>query len=175
MTNKKVEKALNEQINIEEYSSRIYVAMASWCEANAYPGSALYMYKQADEERFHQLKFMKYVNDREGHAILQSSEQPEIKFKSLIEVFEKALKHEKFVSASINKLYGICLDEKDYTSSNFVQWFVNEQIEEESNARGILDKFKLLGKKEDSMYLIDKELEAKGLAKVVPSIYNPIV
>lgn len=160
MISKKIEKAINDQIAIEEQSSRIYLVMASWCEVNGYTGSAAFLYKQSAEERSHQLKLMRYLNDREGFATVQKTEQPESKFKSLTEVFDKVLKHEKFVTGSIHKLYGICLEEKDYASSGFIQWYINEQVEEESTARGILDKFKLAGTNTGGIYMIDRELGA---------------
>lgn len=160
MISKKIEKAINDQIAIEEQSSRIYLMMASWCEANAYNGAAAFLYKQAEEERSHQLKLMKYLNEREGFAFLNKADVPESKFKTLPEVFDKVLKHEKFVTGCIHKLYGLCLEEKDHASAVFMQWYITEQVEEESTARGILDKFKLAGSNASAIYIIDRELAA---------------
>lgn len=160
MISKKTEKAFNDQIAIEEQSSRIYLVMASWCEANAYTGAAAFLYKQAEEERSHQLKLMRYLNEREGFAVLPKADIPDAKFKTLQDVFDKVLKHEKFVTGSIQKLYGLCLEEKDHASAVFMQWFITEQVEEESSARGILDKFKLAGTNASGIYIIDRELAA---------------
>ena len=116
MLNKKVEKALINQIQLEEQSSRIYMAMASWCEVSGYSGAAKFLYTHSDEERMHMTKLIKYVNDKGGHAILQSLEAPGNSYKNLLDVFEQILKHEEFVTESINKLYEIAFKEKDYTT-----------------------------------------------------------
>lgn len=167
MIKSRVEQAINEQIAREEHSSRIYMAMASWCEVSGFPGAAAYLYAQADEERMHQMKFIRHLNDRGGHAILQALEQPVASFKDLLDVFEQVMKHEEYITASINDLYEISLNEKDYTSGNFLQWFINEQIEEESTVRGILDKIKLTGNGENGgLFHLDKELTAMAAAKV---------
>jgi ferritin len=170
MINKNVEKAINIQIRNEEHSSRIYMAMASWCEVNGFRGASAFLYKQADEERFHMLKFIKYVNDRGGHALLSGLEAPTAVFASLHVVFEQVLKHEEFITAAINKMYELALKEKDFTSGNFLQWYINEQIEEESTAHSILDKMKLAGTEAGGMFLIDKDLAAMAAAKVVGTI-----
>ena len=166
MISKNVEKAINDQIKIEEESSRIYLAMASWLEANGYPGAAAFLYRQTEEERMHLLKFIKYVNDRGGCALIKELKAPETKFKSLQEVFSKVLKHEEFVTESINTLYGVTVCEKDYTTGNFLQWFITEQIEEESTMRSILDKMALLGTDKSGFYLIDKELAVLATAPI---------
>jgi ferritin len=168
MTNKTVENAINEQIKREEHSARLYLQMASWCEVNGFPGAAAFLYKQTEEERMHMLKFVHYLNDRNGHAILQSLDQPETQYKSLTDLFEKVMKHEEYISASINELYGVTLTEKDYTSGSFLQWFITEQIEEESSMRAILDKIKLAG--DTNLYHIDKELSTLAAAKVITAV-----
>ena len=170
MISKKVEDAINVQIMNEEHSSRIYMAMASWCETSGYRGAADWLYKQSDEERMHMLKFIKYLNDRGGNAILSPLEAPAPKYKNLLEVFEQVLKHEEFITAEINKLYEVSLKEKDYTTGNFLQWYINEQIEEESTAHGILDKMKLVGSDKAGMFHIDKDLEMQAAAKVIGPI-----
>lgn len=170
MINKNVEKAINIQIKNEEHSSRIYMAMASWCEVNGFRGASDYLYKQSEEERFHMLKFIKYVNDRGGYALLSALETPAAEFASLHTVFEQVMKHEEFITDSINKLYEIALNEKDYTTGNFLQWFINEQIEEESTVHGILDKMKLAGNEAGGMFHVDKDLAAMAAAKVIGTI-----
>jgi ferritin len=162
MISKKVEKAINEQIKKEEYSSRLYLAMASWCHSNGYPGAAAFLYTHADEERIHQLKFVHYLNDRGGYSVLQEIEQPPFKFTTLHKIFEDILKHEQYITASINELYFLCTTEKDFTTANFLQWFITEQLEEENLVRGILDTMALAGNDKSGLYLIDKELGSKA-------------
>lgn len=170
MISKKVEEAINVQIKNEEHSSRIYMAMASWCETNGYRGAADFLYKQSDEERMHMLKFIKYLNDRDGYAVLAGLEIPASEYKSLRDVFDHVLSHEEFITASINQLYEVSINEKDYTTGNFLQWYINEQIEEESTVKGILDRMKLVGEDKAGMFHIDKELETMAAAKVI----NPL-
>jgi ferritin len=169
MLKKKVEDALNAQILKEEHSSRIYLAMAIWCEANGYPGAAAFLYRQSDEERMHQLKLVHYVNDRGGKAVIGSLETPEASYNSLVDVFQKVMKHEQYITESINDVYAITLEEKDYTTGNFLQWYINEQIEEESTMSTILDKLNLVGDQKGGMFHIDKELEAMTAAALSPA------
>jgi len=157
--NNRVEAALNDQIKKEASSSQYYLAMASWAENNGLNGTAKFMYAHSDEERFHMLKLVKFVNERGGSAIIPSVDQPPVKFKDLKDMFECLLKHEIGVTASINNLVDICLQEKDYTTHNFVQWYVSEQLEEEALARTILDKLKLIGSDNSGLYMFDRDLE----------------
>jgi ferritin len=166
MIKNKVMKALVGQIKNEEHSSRLYLSMATWCHVNGYPGAANYLYNQADEERMHMLKFVHYCNERGGNASLSALEDPTSTYKSLLDVFEKVLKHEEFITGTINKLYEVALEDKDYTTGTFLQWFITEQIEEEANVRDILDKMKLAGNEAGGLYHIDKELAGKAVAKI---------
>lgn len=158
MISKKLEKAINDQIRIEEESSRIYLAMASWCEVKGLPGAARFLYQHSDEEREHQLKFVHFLNDRGGHAVLQAVDQPAAEFNSIEELFDKVLKHEQFVTKKINEMVDICLEEKDHTTNNFLQWFVEEQIEEESLVQDVVDKIKLVGESKVGNFHIDMYL-----------------
>ncbi len=158
MLKERVEQALNKQIEKEAYSSQLYLAMASWAEKNGYNGAAQFLYHHADEEREHMLKLFHYINDRDGHAIVSALEQPPVNFDSLKAVFEGVLAHEKMITESINELVGICIEEKDYTTQNFLQWYVTEQIEEETLAKTNLDKLALLGDDKANMYMFDKDL-----------------
>jgi ferritin len=157
--NKRIEQALNDQIEKEASSSQYYLAMASWAENNGLNGTAKFMYTHSDEERFHMLKLVKFVNERGGKAIIPSLDAPPNHFKNLKSVFELLLEHEIGVTNSINNLVDICLQEKDYTTHNFVQWYVSEQLEEEALARTILDKIKLIGSDNSGLYLFDRDLE----------------
>ena len=160
MLSKKVEAALNKQIEIEAQSSQFYLAMASWAEVNGLAGTAGFLFTHSDEERVHMLKLVKYVNERGGHAIIPALKQPPTKFKGLHEVFQSLLNHEVFVSNEINKVVHICLGEKDYATHNFMQWYVAEQIEEESLARQIMDKLKLIGDDGGGMYIFDRDISS---------------
>ncbi|MBI1835902.1 MAG: ferritin [Flavobacteriia bacterium] len=156
--NTRVEAALNDQIHKEGYSSQFYLAMASWAENHGLSGTAQFLYSHSDEERFHMLKLIKFVNERGGKAMIQAIEQPPIEFKDLENVFEQLLNHELMVTDSINNLVDICLQEKDYTTHNFVQWYVSEQLEEEALARTILDKLKLIDGDKGGLYMFDRDL-----------------
>lgn len=164
MISKNVEKAINEQIKREEHSSRIYLAMASWAERTGYPGAANWLYAQTEEERIHMLKLVHYLNDRGGTAVIPALEAPESKYKDLMDLFQHVLKHEEYISASINELYAVCNKEKDYTTANYLQWYITEQIEEESSVRSILDQIKLAGK--ENLFLLDKDFASLAQAKI---------
>ncbi len=166
MIKAKIQSAINEQIKKEEYSSRLYLAMASWCDVNGYPGAAKFLYNHSDEERMHMLKFVHYVNERNGKAELMDIEKPTDEFESLQDVFEKVMEHEVYITDSINSLYATATSENDYTTLNFLQWFITEQLEEETLFNTILDKIKLVGNDKAGMFHIDKELD--GMA-VIPS------
>ena len=167
MIKEAVEKAIINQIKNEEHSSRLYLSMASWCQVNGYPGAAAFLFKQTDEERMHQLKFVHYLNDRNGYSKLLALDNPTAEYASLLDVFEKVMIHEEFITASINDLYEVAVNNKDYTTGNFLQWFINEQIEEERTMHGILDKMKLAGNEAGGLFHIDKELSALAAAKVI--------
>lgn len=167
--NVRVEAALNEQILKESSSSQYYLAMASWAENHGLNGTAQFLYGQSDEERFHMLKLVRFVNERGGKAIIPSIEQPPVDFKDLETVFESLLSHEIAVTESINNLVDVCLQEKDYTTHNFVQWYVAEQLEEEAQARTILDKLKLIGGDKGGMYMFDRDLENSAIKPALTS------
>lgn len=157
--NKRIETALNDQVEKESSSSQFYLAMASWAENNGLNGTAKFMYQQSDEERFHMLKLIKFINERGGVAIVPQVPQPPATFDSLQQVFELLLEHEIKVSASINDLVDICLEERDHSTHNFAQWYVSEQLEEEASARHILDKLRLIGNDKGGLYLFDRDME----------------
>lgn len=160
MLSLKVTNALNKQIELEAASSQYYLAMASWAETEGLNGIAGFLFKHSDEERMHMLKLIKFVNERGGHGIVPNLKQPPHKFKSVKSVFEEVLKHEMKVTSEINNMVEITLKEKDYTTHNFLQWYVSEQIEEEALARQIVDKLKLIGDDNSGLYFFDRDLEA---------------
>ncbi len=161
--NKRVEKALNSQIEKEAFSSQFYLAMASWAENQGLNGTSKFLYEHSDEERFHMLKLIKFVNERGGKAIIPAIGLPKNDFKGIEDVFQSLLNHELMVTESINELVDICLQEKDYTTHNFIQWYVSEQLEEEALARTIMDKIKLIGNDKGGLYLFDRDLENSSI------------
>jgi len=162
MLNEKVEAALNDQIKKEAESSQFYLAMASWAETEGLNGTASFLYEHSDEERFHMLKLVKFVNERGGHAIIPALSQPPINFDNIQNIFQNLLNHEVAVTQSINEVVHICLQEKDYTTHNFMQWYVSEQIEEEGLARTIMDKLNMIGNDKGGLYLFDRDMEIEA-------------
>jgi ferritin len=159
MLSKTIEEALNKQIRIEAESSQVYLAMAVWAETKGLEGISNFMYEHSDEEREHMLKLIKFVNERGGRAHISELNAPGVKFSSFQVMFEDLLKHEIFVSQSINELVHISLQEKDYATHNFLQWYVAEQIEEEATARTILDKINMIGDDKGGLYLFDRDIQ----------------
>ena len=165
MVTKKVEKALNEQIQKEEHSSRLYLGMASWCQLEGYQGAANFLYTQTDEERMHMLRLVHYLSDRGGTVAYGKMDHLKIEYKTLHDVFDQVLKHEEFISASINDVYAISIKQNDFSTSNFLQWYITEQTEEESTVRGILDQISLAGEDKGGLFMMDKELAALAAKK----------
>jgi ferritin len=172
MLSENMQAALNKQIKIEAESSQVYLAMASWSEGKGLEGISQFMYAQSDEEREHMLKMFKYVNERGGNAEVSELVKPPHQYGSIKEMFETLFKHEVFVSQSINELVHISLEEKDYATHNFLQWYVAEQIEEEAQARTILDKINLIGDDKGGLYLFDNDIKQLS---VVSSVAPPTV
>ncbi len=154
-----MEKALNSQIRIEAESSQVYLSMASWAEVKGLEGISQFMYKQSDEERMHMLKLVKYVNERGGQSAISALTEPKAVYDSFQKMFEDLYDHEIFVSKSINELVHVALEEKDYATHNFLQWYVAEQMEEEALARTILDKINLIGNDKSGLYLFDRDVQ----------------
>ena len=159
MLKKEIESALNAQILIEAESSQIYLAMASWAETQGLGGTAQFLYKHSDEERIHMLKLVQYVNERGGKAVVPALPKPGEEYESLNNLFQMLLDHEVMVSNEINNLVEICLQQKDYTTHNFMQWYVSEQIEEEAVVRTILDQLNLIGDDKSGLYHFDRDLK----------------
>jgi len=165
MVSERIQKELNKQILLEAESSQTYLAMASWAEGEGFNGTVNFLYKHSDEERSHMLKLIRYVNDRGGKADIPALSKPVSEYKSISQMFQTLLEHEMEVTININHLVSICLDEKDYTTHNFLQWYVAEQIEEETLARMIMDKLKLLGGDKGGLYLFDRDIESLSASK----------
>ena len=159
MVSKPIQEALNNQVAMESESSQAYLAMASWAEIQpGLQGVTEFFYKQSDEERIHMLKLIRFINERGGFAMIPAIKQPMVTFQSLRKMFEEFLKHELKVSDSINDLVHLSLTEKDYATHNFLQWYVNEQIEEERVARNLNDKLEMIGDDRSGLYLFDRDI-----------------
>ncbi len=154
--NKNIESALNAQVEKEAYSSQLYLAMASWAERSGFEGVSQWLYAQANEERIHSLKLIAYINERDGAAIIPEIKKPPFDFEGIMPMFIEVYKHEQFITQSINEIVAQCSPEKDFTTLNWIQWYVNEQIMEEKSAKAIIDKLKLSG--EHNLYIFDRDI-----------------
>lgn len=150
---------LNNQIKMEAQASASYLAMASWCDQHAYLKSAEFFYEQAAEEREHMMKIFKFITDCGGIAISPTIENVNHDFSHLEEVFETALDQEISVTKSIHKLLSTARKDQDFVVENFLQWFVEEQLEEERTFRDILDLFELMGRDGIALKLIDERVK----------------
>ncbi len=174
MLNQKVEKLMNEQINAEFYSAFLYLSMSAYLERLNFPGFAKWTYIQYLEETTHALKFFKYVNERGGNVKLAVIKDAPTEWKSPLHVFEEISKHEQHVTALINNLVDVSVQEKDYASNNLLQWYVAEQVEEEANAQLILGHLKRTGESKDGLFMLDKELSTRVFNDATGTI-NPTV
>ncbi len=156
MLKKSIEKILNEQIEKEFYSSNLYLSMSLWASANGFEGVSQWMKEQASEEYMHMEKFVHYLLEKGGKPLVPALAAPPADFKSVQHIFEESLKHEQFVTESINKIMDLAVKEKDYATQNWLNWFINEQVEEEASVQLILDKLKIAGDK--YLYLFDKDI-----------------
>ena len=168
MLSKKMEKALNGQINAELYSSYLYLAMSAWFTGKGLAGFANWMRQQAQEEMFHAIKFYDFVGERGGKVVLEAIAKPDADWQNGTEVFKATLEHERKVTGLINNLVNQALDERDHATNIFLQWFVSEQVEEEANAGAILDKLKLIGKESGGLFALDQELAQRVFTMPAP-------
>jgi ferritin len=158
MIKKSMENALNEQINEEMYSSYLYLSMAAHFESKNLPGFAGWMRVQAKEENFHAMKFFDYIVNRGGRVILKKINAPDTEWKTPMAAFEAAYKHEQHITGCINKLVDLSIKEKDHATGNLLQWYVDEQVEEEDNADRIVQKLKMIGDNPGMLFMLDREL-----------------
>ncbi|USD60518.1 non-heme ferritin [Vibrio sp. SCSIO 43140] len=149
---------LNEQINLEFFSSNLYLQMSAWCEDRGFEGAAEFLRKHADEEMQHMHRLFTYVSETGALPILGSIEAPRHDFESLGDVFRETYKHEQMITERINKLAHVAFTAQDYSTFNFLQWYVAEQHEEEKLFKGILDKLELVGENGQALFFIDKDL-----------------
>lgn len=165
MISEKLEDIINKQINRELYSAYLYLSMAAWFESKGFSGFANWMRVQFEEETFHAMKFFDYVNERGGRVKLMDIEAPKKDWDSPLDIFNDTYEHEKKVTALINNIMKLAIDENDYAAISFLQWYVDEQVEEESHANDLVEKLKLIGNKGNALYMLDKELAAR--------VFNP--
>ncbi len=158
MIGKKMDEALNGQLNAELYSAYLYLSMAAYFESVDLAGFANWMRIQTQEEQFHAMKFYDYIIECGGRVILRPIEAPPSDWDSPLAVFEATLEHEQKVTGLINDLVYLARDEKDNASEIFLQWFVNEQVEEEDNVNKVLGQLKLVKNSPQAMFILDKEM-----------------
>ena len=152
---------LNNQINFEFYSAHIYLAMAAYCAAEDFDGFANFFKVQAEEEKFHAMKFYNYVNDMNGRVVLEGMPNPQNEFKSLLNAFEVSLAHEKIVTRRIYNLTDIATEEREHATISLLKWFIDEQVEEESNFTRVIKKLSRIKDDPASLYMLDTELAAR--------------
>lgn len=157
--NEELEKVLNNQIKVEAHASSVYLAMSAWCDEQGYDFSAGFFAKQAEEERSHMLKLFRYVNDRGGRAISPEITNITTDFYSFRGLFERALEMEMHVTQLFNDMAEKCIKQKDFVTFQFIQWFLEEQIQEEYIARRILDLFDIIGEEGIGRWEIDKQVQ----------------
>lgn len=159
---KKMQDAINEQIKEEFFSAYIYLSMAAYCESINLPGFAAWMQAQSQEEMEHAMKFYGFIHDRGGRVILEALDQPPAEFDGPLGVFEKTLEHEQYITGRIHKLYALAVEENDYASLSTLQWFGDEQVEEEKTATEILELVKTMGDHKQGLIMLDRQLAQRG-------------
>jgi ferritin len=161
MISRKMEKAINEQINAELYSAYLYLAMAAHFQALNLPGFANWMRVQTQEETAHAIKFYDFVLQRGGRVTMTAIAAPPVKWDSPLAAFQHTYEHETKVTERINQLTDAALAEKDHATHNFLQWFISEQVEEEANANQLVQKLTLMGNDKSALFMLDRELAAR--------------
>lgn len=166
--NKKIEEALNAQINAEMWSAYLYLSMAAYCHAQGNPGVGKWFEIQFQEEQDHAKIFFNYIISRGGKVSLKPIEEVPVEWKSLIDVFESTLKHEKKVTSLINSIFALTNKEDDYATQSMLKWFIDEQVEEEENAQNIIANLKMIKDNGYGLYMLDKELGARVYTQAAP-------
>ena len=161
MINKRVEEAFNIQINAELYSAYLYLSMAAYFEAQNLPGFANWMRVQFQEEQFHAFRMFDFVNERGGRVILTKIDGPKVEWENVVDVYEEVLAHEQHVTSLINNIMDIAIDERDHATKSFLNWFIDEQVEEESAAEAIISELKLIDGKGNGILMMDREFRAR--------------
>ena len=152
---------LNKQINFEFYSAHIYLAMAAYCAAEDFGGFANFFTVQAEEEKFHAMKFYNYVNEMNGRVVLEGMPNPQNDYESLLDAFKVSYAHEKIVTSKIYNLTDIATEEREHATISLLKWFIDEQVEEENNFSGIIKKLERIKDDPASLYMLDTQLAAR--------------
>lgn len=158
MLSEKLLNALNDQLNFEFESAHIYLAMAAYCADLDLDGFSNFFLVQAEEERFHAMKFYNFINEMDGRVTFKGMEEPQNEFESLLDVFKKALEHEKLVTKRIYNLMDLANEEKEHATISMLKWFIDEQVEEETTFKGLIKKLERLGENNHGIYMLDSEL-----------------
>lgn len=158
MINKEMSDALNKQVDAEMYASNLYLGMYGWLAERGLPGFAEWMRLQAAEEYEHCMRIFNYIIERGGSVQLGAIPKPEGNWKSVLDVASELVDHEAKVTGMINNLMALAIEHKDYAASTFLQWFVNEQVEEESNVGDVLARVKMIGDNTAALYHLDASL-----------------
>ena len=158
MISKKMEKALNEQVNAELYSAYLYLSMEAYFKSMNLNGFANWMRVQTQEEVAHAMKIYEFINERGGRITLKAIDGPETEWDSPLVVFKAVYEHEQKVTSLINDLVNLAIEEKDHATNTFLQWFVNEQVEEESSADDMVQQLKMMEKAPGGLFMLDREL-----------------
>ena len=161
MISQKLQDAINEQINSEFYAAHLYLSMAAFCDTRSLGGFAHWLKLQYSEELSHAIKLFDFITDRGGRVALQSIQQPPVEFESVATVMRMALEHEQQVTASIDGLYELALEERDYSAHVLLEWFVDEQVEEEKSLTEIIDHLEMIGNDGTGLLLLDARLGAR--------------
>ena len=161
-------KALNEQINLEFYSSNLYLQMSSWCMQHGLDGCGNFFRQHADEEKMHMQKLFDYVNETGAYAVIGAIKSAQSEYDSVTDIFKETYAHEQYITKQINGLVSIAFKEEDFSTFNFLQWYVAEQHEEEQLFKAILDKVKLIGVEGNGLFFIDKEIENMHAERATP-------
>ncbi|MGB3477708.1 MAG: ferritin [bacterium] len=164
MIKENMQQVINQQINAEMYSAYLYLSMSAYFESINLKGFANWMKAQAQEEIVHAMKFYDYINERGGRVLLPAIEEPPTQWDSPLAVFEYTYKHEQKVTGLINDLVNLAISEKDHATNSFLQWFVAEQVEEESSADEVVQKLKLVGERGGDLFMLDRELGQRVFA-----------
>jgi ferritin len=162
MISQTMQDAINEQINKELFSSYLYLSMAAYFASKNLPGFTKWMHVQAGEEREHAMKLYEHLEDRGGRVLLKAIAAPKTDWASNLEAFREAAAHEAMITASINALYETALQEKDYPAQVLLQWYINEQVEEEKNAAEIVANLELIEERGTAVLMLDKQLGKRG-------------
>lgn len=161
MISKTLEKAINEQINKELFSEYLYISMQAWFANENLDGMANWMKAQSQEEHFHAMKFFDYLIERGGKVELLAIDKPEVDFGNPLKAFKAALEHEKFITKSINELMDLAIAENDHASKGFLNWYVDEQVEEESSVDRVVNQLKMIGENMHGIFMLDRELGSR--------------